>query len=98
MFSRRKYRLAWVLAGIAFLLLAAVAIWFFRPASELAPKTAPLTNYSGLQIQPAFSPDGKQVAFAWNGEKGDNFDIYVKLVGGGAPLRLTSNPAAEHYP
>jgi Tol biopolymer transport system component len=57
-----------------------------------------LTNYPGLQIQPAFSPDGKQVAFAWDGEKRENFDIYVKVVGAGAPLRLTSNPAAEYHP
>jgi Tol biopolymer transport system component len=98
MFSRPKYWLAWGLGGTVVLLLAAVAIWFVRPTSQFAPKTAPLTNYSGLQIQPAFSPDGKQVAFAWNGEKGENFDIYVKLVSGGAPLRLTSNPAAEHHP
>jgi Tol biopolymer transport system component len=57
-----------------------------------------LTGYPGLQIQPAFSPDGKKVAFAWDGEKHENFDIYVKIVGPGAPLRLTSNPAAEHHP
>jgi Tol biopolymer transport system component len=38
------------------------------------------------------------VAFAWNGEKGGNFDIYVKLVDAGAPLRLTSNSADEFFP
>ena len=35
----------------------------------------------GLEICPTFSPDGTQVAFSWNGEKEDNFDIYVKFVG-----------------
>ena len=30
---------------------------------------------------PRFSPDGEQVAFAWNGEKQDNWDIYVKMIG-----------------
>src|SRR6266446_5226399 len=49
-------------------------------------------------MTPAFSPDGKQVAFAWDGEKGGNFDIYVKLVDAGTPLRLTTNPANEFAP
>jgi Tol biopolymer transport system component len=30
------------------------------------------------------------VAFAWNGPRQHNFDIYVKLVGPGEPLRLTT--------
>jgi Tol biopolymer transport system component len=38
------------------------------------------------------------VAFDWNGEKQDNYDIYVKLVSGGAPLRLTTNPAEDTFP
>jgi Tol biopolymer transport system component len=38
------------------------------------------------------------VAFAWDGEQEDNFDIYVKLVDAGTPLRLTSNPAFEYSP
>jgi len=35
--------------------------------------------------------DGSQVAFSWNGEKGDNRDIYVKQIGGQTPLRLTQD-------
>jgi serine/threonine protein kinase len=31
----------------------------------------PLTGFPGSQINPAFSPDGKQVAFSWDGEKSD---------------------------
>lgn len=98
--GRRKSRLMWGLAAAAVLLLAlaGVAVRFFRPAPRPAPRTVPLTSYPGRQITPAFSPDGKQVAFAWNGEKGDNFDIYVKLVDAGSPLRLTSNPAADYRP
>ena len=45
-------------------------------------------------MQPSFSPDGNQVAFAWNGESREQFDIYVKVVGSGSdPLRLTDDPA-----
>jgi Tol biopolymer transport system component len=63
------------------------------------PKIVPFTTFSGRELQPAFSPDGNQIAFAWNGEKGDNFDIYIKLVNTGTPpLRLTSNPADDLYP
>jgi len=95
----RKSRLPWALAGTGVLLAAVgVGLWLRRPAPHGFPKTVPLTSYPGQQITPAFSPDGKQVAFAWNGEKEDNFDIYVKLVDAGTPLRLTSNPADEAFP
>jgi WD40-like Beta Propeller Repeat len=45
------------------------------------PFTAiPLTTYPGREQQPSFAPDGNSVAFSWNGETEDNWDIYVKLI------------------
>ena len=38
------------------------------------------------------------MAFSWNGEKQDNFDIYVKLIGSPTPLRLTTDPAEDVSP
>ena len=93
--------LAWAFVGVVSVsLLVLVAVYFrvLRPASRPVPKTVPLTSYPGRQITPAFSPDGKQVAFGWDGEKGENVDIYVKLVDAGEPLRLTSNPAPDYWP
>ncbi|HVP48382.1 MAG TPA: protein kinase, partial [Bryobacteraceae bacterium] len=96
---RRKPRLPWALAGTAVLLATTgLWLWLLHPTPHAIPKTVPLTSYPGWQGTPAFSPDGKQVAFTWNGEKEDNFDIYVKLVDAGTPLRLTSNPADESSP
>jgi Tol biopolymer transport system component len=42
--------------------------------------------------------DGNSVAFSWNGETEDNWDIYVKLIGPGSPQRLTTDPAIEFSP
>ncbi len=100
--ARAPSRLA--LAGLAIAVLAAVAaaeIWLSRrtPSTVEIPLVAvPLTAYPGLEIQPTFSPDGNEVAFAWNGEKEDNFDIYRKLIGPGEPLRLTRDPAQDLSP
>ena len=58
----------------------------------------PLTVSAGRESEPSFSPDGNQISFCWNGEKQDNADIYVKLVGPGDPLRLTTHPAWDHSP
>jgi Tol biopolymer transport system component/DNA-binding winged helix-turn-helix (wHTH) protein len=62
------------------------------------PTATPLTAYSGIQAQPSLSPDGSQVAFSWNGPNQDNYDIYVKLVGPGEPVRLTTSPERDVAP
>jgi Tol biopolymer transport system component/serine/threonine protein kinase len=98
--ARRKSRWIWALAGTAVLLILVTAggLWFLRPRSHPVPKIVPLTSYPGRQVNPAFSPDGKQVAFAWDGDQGGNLDIYVKLVDAETPLRLTNNSADEYAP
>ena len=61
-------------------------------------KVVQLTSLNGLEIAPTFSPDGTQVAFSWNGEREDNYDIYVKTVGSSEVRRLTTDPAATRFP
>src|SRR4029077_10792574 len=50
------------------------------------------------ESSPTFSPDGKQVAFSWDGEKRDNEDIYVLMVGADNSLPVTRHPARDVSP
>jgi hypothetical protein len=79
----RPARRMWVGAGAALVVASlAVGVWLFRGTDKkpaAAPELVPLTSYPGLERHPSFSPDGNQVAFSWNGEKQDSFDIYLKL-------------------
>ncbi len=67
-----------------------------KPAA--VPEEFPLTSYAGSEKSPSFSPDGNQVVFSWNGEKQDNSDIYLKLIGSPTPERLTTDPAEDISP
>jgi Tol biopolymer transport system component/serine/threonine protein kinase len=69
----------------------------FTPAAS--PQVIiPLTSFPGDETQPAFSPDGKKIAFVWAGENGDNSDIWVKDVDGAQRIRLTTNIADDLSP
>ena len=100
----RRRRLAWALgiaAAAVVLTLAGMGVRNFLPTTEapLEPmRPVPLTSYPGAEMLAPFSPDGSQVVFGWNGEKQDNFDIYVKVVGQDPPLRLTTDPAMDASP
>jgi len=88
--------LAVVAAGIAY-----IAPWIYQGPKtdrESLQTAIPLTTDPGFEGMPSLSPDGSQVAFGSFGEKLDNLDIYVKLIGGGPPIRLTSDPAADNFP
>jgi len=53
--------------------------------------TSGLWNYS-----PAFSPDGRRVAFVSN--RDGNAEIYIMDIATRHPLRLTNNPATDTHP
>ena len=81
--------------------LIGVAVWWlaFRRSPQLPPpQIAPFTSFVGKEMPPSFSPDGNQIAFTWDGEQADNTDIYVKQIGNESMLRLTTDPATEHWP
>ena len=84
--------LLFVVGGILFY------IYMHHTVEQVPMKVVPFTSFPGREDQAAFSPDGNQIAFVWDGEKGDNPDIYVKSIGGESSLRLTSDPAIDIRP
>jgi Tol biopolymer transport system component len=68
-----------------------------RPALP-PPVIGNLTSTPGDERYASPSPDGTQVAFAWNGSAEDNTDIYIKTAGAEAALRLTTDPAEDSVP
>jgi Tol biopolymer transport system component/DNA-binding winged helix-turn-helix (wHTH) protein len=92
----------WLTVGAAIAVVAVgLAAWAAsrgRDSKEAPMRVVPLTTLRGHELWPTFSPDGSQVAFAWGGEKGDNFDIYVKLVNRPEVRRLTSDPLPDLAP
>jgi Tol biopolymer transport system component/DNA-binding winged helix-turn-helix (wHTH) protein len=101
--GKRSNRWVWPAGFVGAALLISAVVWlqFSRTGSEppLSPITVtPLTSFPGLELQPTFSPDGNQVAFVWNGEEEDNYDIYLKVIDAPTPLRLTHNPAEDLSP
>lgn len=89
----------WTASVAIVLAISGICFWLFWPIKpKPIPRVTSLTTFPGVEWFPAFSPDGKAVAFTWNGEQKDNFDIYVMLLNGGKPLRLTSDPAMDLAP
>lgn len=66
------------------------------PTSEL--NAVPLTTYPGRESQPAFSPEGNQIAFVWRAENDSNANLFVRLVDGGNYVQVTNDAGDEVSP
>lgn len=69
-------------------------LFLIEPETVNAEKR--LTFHARYDIEPAFSPDGRRIAFASNAD--GNWEIYVVNSDGTGLLRLTRNPASEANP
>jgi Tol biopolymer transport system component len=72
-------------------------LWDLRRPALSAPTVVQLSSerWAGAG---SFSPDGTQIAYASAGENGENWDIWVKIVGQAEARRLTTDVAAEDLP
>jgi eukaryotic-like serine/threonine-protein kinase len=95
--ARSKRRL-WRVAGLAGLLAMAAGAWLLLRPPPPPPRVVPVTSMRGFEAFPSLSPDGEQVAFVWQGEKLDNFDIYIKMIGSPEMRRLTTDPENDGGP
>ncbi|MPZ21044.1 MAG: protein kinase [Luteitalea sp.] len=103
--GRRLQRL-WLAVGLTIVLaLTASILIMWRRADVVLPpmRVVPLTAYRGIETTPAFSPDGSQLAFAWDGESSPDegprdFDIWLKLIGSSEARRLTTDPLDDMGP
>jgi DNA-binding winged helix-turn-helix (wHTH) protein len=91
-----RLRPRWNLIGVGaalFSLLLGIGIWRFSRIPTETPLPAievvPLAGLSGFEVQPAFSPHGKHVAFVLYAA--ENSGIYTTMVGSERALHLTSN-------
>jgi Tol biopolymer transport system component len=89
------------LAVVSILLLAAAAgpAILLRHRSIVKPRGSRLfTAYPGYQDTPAFSPDGKTIAFSWGGPDNANISIYLQRLDADAPTRLTTPASRDVRP
>jgi len=98
--TRSTWRRAvpWAATLAAGALVSGVVLWgvaLRRPQREAMHFRA-VTNFAGVQAQPALSPDGRSVAFA--SDRGGDYDIYVGLVSGGKLIQITHDPNFEARP
>lgn len=97
----RKLPARWIVwaVGIASLLGLGGAAWLLARRTEPRSGTIKflrLTDFAGLEESPAFSPDGKSVAFV--SDSTGSRQIWVRLLGGGPPLQITKGPGSHLEP
>ena len=96
--ARKGQRRLWATATTLAIAAAGAGVWLRSGREEPQPHLVPLTTFAGNETDPSFSPDGNQVVFTWDGEKQNNADIYVKMIGSTTALRLTTDPSPDVSP
>ena len=90
-------------AGAALILAGVVAVRILSNSPSASASPEPLnivnvTSLEGYEWGTSFSPDGRQIAFAWDGGPARQQGIYTQPVAGGAPAQISRSPGEDFYP
>ncbi len=97
----------WIWALLALLLLVAIAsatlfLWRRDPKKSPRQSTASLlhivSSLPGAKADPTLSPDGKDIAFSWEGDESGIAHVYLQHRNSAAPTSLTNSPYPEVRP
>jgi Tol biopolymer transport system component len=94
---------SWAIWAVPILAFAVIGtVWLLlrdRNGGASGISIESLTDLPGEETMAAISPGGKQLAFVWDGDSG-NQDIYVTMLHDPAakPLRLTTDPGLDLHP
>ncbi|MDQ2711161.1 MAG: hypothetical protein M3Y24_02815 [Acidobacteriota bacterium] len=98
---RRNHRLGLAVGATVLFVLTALLIRQKAgkdQVSRAAFESTPLTSLVGDEVSPSFSPDGKQIAYAWSGESGRHFKILVKSIGESTDKQVTPEDLSAFSP
>ena len=89
-------------ALIALVVAVGIGLRWWLTSTQARPEAplpaVPLTGNRGYEAFPAFSPEGSRVAYSWQEPGKQNPNIYVKLIGQGDPIQLTSSTEGDYAP
>lgn len=94
--GRRRLMLAGMAAAVAIPGGTGWLYWGKAPAKVEATLRR-VTSDGGLTTAPAFSPDGKWIAYA-SDRAGAGLDIWLQQLESSQSIRLTNDPADDHQP
>jgi Tol biopolymer transport system component len=84
---------------VALCALVLVALGWIATRREFTPsRVQPLVNLPGSANDPAWAPDGKTIAFTWDGDRSQTPQVYVLKKDESVPARLTEAAQPEYRP
>jgi serine/threonine protein kinase len=95
--QKRSYT-QYIIYGILVVFIVILLLWnkfntFTMPIDKPQTKVTKITFDPGLEDEPTWSPDGKFLAYTT--DERDNFDIIVKPLDGGKPIRIVEHEADD---
>jgi eukaryotic-like serine/threonine-protein kinase len=95
--SPLRRALPWAAGLVVGALVSGLVVWKLAArAPQSAMHFSAVTNFAGVQAEPAISPDGRSVAFVSNRDR--SFIIYLGMVHGGNLVQITNGPNLESAP
>lgn len=82
-------------------MLAVLCVSLFvemEPKPPVPARVVPITSDPGIESAPALSPDGRRIAFAWQGIESGDWDLYIQTLDTGDLVQLTDLPGDEGHP